>query len=394
MTMRQLLALWAVLLVAFTAPASAHRLDEYLQATTVSVDRGELTLRSTLPPGVSAAEAVLARINADRDGAISPADQRRYAERFRDGVRLTIDGAVTRPRLRSWVFATPAARRGGVGVITLVLTAPTGPAAAHRIVLDHPRPDDQAAYLVNTLVPDDPRIHVVGQERSVDQARYQVDIAIDVAPDTWRVEPPGLPSQPALQDAAPVVATFFARGVHHILTGYDHLLFVAALVLGAASLWDLVKVVTAFTIAHSLTLTLAALHLVRMPDALVEPVIAASIVAVAVQNIIRPDQARGASRLVLAFLFGLFHGLGFAGGLLEVMHGMSGRIVMLAILGFSLGVEVGNQMVLLPLFAGLWAIAWEVDGLGQPRVRRVRRLGSIIVTGAGVAGLIDAIATL
>ncbi len=76
------------------------------------------------------------------------------------------------------------------------------------------------------------------------------------------------------------------------------------------------------------------------------------------------------------------------------MHAMSGRIVTLAILGFSLGVEAGNQMVLLPLFAGLRAMTWKAGGPGQQRVRRVRRLGSIVVAGAGVAYLIDAIATL
>ena len=113
----------------------------------------------------------------------------------------------------------------------------------------------------------------------------------------------------------------------------------------------------------------------------------------AVQNIVRPDQARGASRLVLAFLFGLFHGLGFAGGLLEVMHGMSRHIVILAILGFSLGVEVGNQMVLLPLFAALRAMDWGTGGPWRPLVGRVRRLGSIVVAGAGAAYLIAAIAT-
>ena len=65
-----------------------------------------------------------------------------------------------------------------------------------------------------------------------------------------------------------------------------------------------------------------------------------------------------------------------------------------AILGFSLGVEAGNQMVLLPLFAGLRAMTWKAGDPGQQRVRRVRRLGSIIVAGAGVAYLIDAIATI
>ena len=119
-----------------------------------------------------------------------------------------------------------------------------------------------------------------------------------------------------------VVRTYIWHGARHILTGYDHLLFLGALVLAATTLWDLVAVVTAFTVAHSLTLTLAALQIVRLPERLVEPVIAASIVCVGLQNIFWPRQARGYTRLAVAFVFGLFHGLGFAGGLLDVMHQM------------------------------------------------------------------------
>ncbi len=77
------------------------------------------------------------------------------------------------------------------------------------------------------------------------------------------------------------------------------------------------------------------------------------IVFVALQNLFRPEKARGQSRLVAAFVFGLFHGLGFAGGLLDVMHQMQTETILVAILGFSLGVEAGNQLVLLPLFAVL-----------------------------------------
>ena len=134
---------------------------------------------------------------------------------------------------------------------------------------------------------------------------------------------------------------YLAHGVHHILTGYDHLLFIGALVLAATSVWDLVKVVTAFTLAHTLTLTLAALRLVSLPEGIVEPMIAASIVFVAAQNVLWPKQSRGWPRLAVAFGFGLFHGLGFAGGLLDAMQAMSGTAVLLAIVAFSIGVEVG-----------------------------------------------------
>jgi hydrogenase/urease accessory protein HupE len=140
------------------------------------------------------------------------------------------------------------------------------------------------------------------------------------------------------------------HGLHHILTGYDHLLFVAALVLGATKLWDLVKVVTAFAIAHTLTLTLSVLNVVRLPPSIVEPMIAASIVFVALQNVFFPKPSRGTARLIIAFGFGLFHGLGFAGGLLEAMHDMPTINLAAALVAFSIGVELAHQILIVPLF--------------------------------------------
>ena len=101
----------------------------------------------------------------------------------------------------------------------------------------------------------------------------------------------------------------------HILTGYDHLLFVSALVLAATGIWDLIKVVSAFTLAHTLTLTLSVFNIVTLSERIVEPMIAASIICVAVQNVFWPERSRGWTRLGIAFAFGLFHGLGFGRGL-------------------------------------------------------------------------------
>jgi hydrogenase/urease accessory protein HupE len=188
-----------------------------------------------------------------------------------------------------------------------------------------------------------------------------------------------------------VVKTYFFQGVKHILNGFDHLLFLCALVLGVASLWDLVKIVTAFTIAHSLTLTLATFGLVHLPSWIVEPLIAGSIVFVAVQNIIRPQDAGSKGRLAIAFFFGLFHGLGFAGGLLEVMHAMPVHTVVFALLGFSIGVEAGNQLVLLPLYGmlrGLKKIKTRQVSSGYPLLIRT---ASALVAIAGIYYLVIAV---
>ena len=151
-------------------------------------------------------------------------------------------------------------------------------------------------------------------------------------------------------DLAQTARQYTWHGMHHILTGYDHLLFVAALVIAATSLWDLVKVVSAFTVAHTLTMTLSVLDLVRLPSSVVEPIIAGSIVFVAVQNLLFPRQSRGWSRLAIAFGFGLFHGLGFAGGLLEAMDGMPSLNLAAALLCFTIGVELAHQLLIVPLF--------------------------------------------
>jgi hypothetical protein len=111
----------------------------------------------------------------------------------------------------------------------------------------------------------------------------------------------------AVIDRPRLAREYLHHGVMHILTGYDHLLFVAALVLGALTIGDLLKVVTAFTIAHTLTLTLSVLDLIRLPSRIVEPIIAASIVVVALQNVFWPERSRGWSRLVVAFCFGQFN---------------------------------------------------------------------------------------
>jgi hypothetical protein len=114
-----------------------------------------------------------------------------------------------------------------------------------------------------------------------------------------------------------------------------------ALVLAATTLWDLIKVVSAFTFAHTITLRLAAFNLVHLPERVVEPLLSASIVFVALQNVFWPRDVRGWSRLGAVFFFGLFHGLGFAGGLLDAMGEMPSATMLLVLLAFRIGVETG-----------------------------------------------------
>jgi hypothetical protein len=181
---------------------------------------------------------------------------------------------------------------------------------------------------------------------------------------------------PAPPRSAPRLAWAYLRqGILHILRGYDHLLFVAALVLAAVTLRDLIKVVVAFTLAHTTTLTLCALRWISIRESIVEPLIAASIVVVALQNLasyLEPSEgskppamgsgegpafalralasSRRAPRLAIAFGFGLLHGCGFASGALQAMRDLPAAGLGLAVGAFSLGVELGHQAIVIPTF--------------------------------------------
>jgi hydrogenase/urease accessory protein HupE len=148
----------------------------------------------------------------------------------------------------------------------------------------------------------------------------------------------------------PTVRSFLSQGIWHILTGYDHLLFVSGLVLAAISFWDLVKVVFSFTLAHTITLALCVFNIVNLSSRIVEPMISASIMLVALQNIFYPKKSVGWTRMAIAFGFGLFHGLGFAGGLKDAMSEMPSMALWVALISFSLGVEIGHQLVVIPLY--------------------------------------------
>ena len=161
---------------------------------------------------------------------------------------------------------------------------------------------------------------------------------------------------PARESRKDVAVATWKMGVVHILEGFDHLLFLLALMLIVTGFWKLVKTITAFTVAHSITLALATLGVVHFPTAPTEAVIALSIVFLAAE-VVRKRQ--GAVVLterypwVVAFGFGLVHGLGFAGALSEI--GIPQDEVPLALVMFNLGVETGQLafviVVALVLFA-------------------------------------------
>ena len=190
-----------------------------------------------------------------------------------------------------------------------------------------------------------------------------------------------------------LAAHFAGEGVHHIVFGWDHVAFILALVLGATKVMDLVKVITAFTVAHSITLGLTALGVIRFPrPELVDGMVALTIASLATYNLVRMyrgvNTADGNARWGVAFGFGLVHGLAFAGNLTDMVGGeMAGRTGLLAVclLAFNIGVETGQLVILAVIFPALQAVRRYTPVAG----RRIEWAGSAAVMFMGVSWALD-----
>jgi HupE / UreJ protein len=174
--------------------------------------------------------------------------------------------------------------------------------------------------------------------------------------------------------------SFVTVGIHHILSGYDHLMFLAGLILAAAAVRELLVALTAFTVAHSISLALVAIGGVHAPPSIVEPLIAASIAWVGVESLL----GRRVGRWWIVFAFGLVHGFGFAGALTELGFGSSAAEVALAVLSFNGGVELGQlaaATVLFPIVRVLRSHpSWHT---------RLQPACSMLIVAAGTAWLIQ-----
>ena len=175
--------------------------------------------------------------------------------------------------------------------------------------------------------------------------------------------------------------SFLKLGVEHILKGYDHLLFLFGLLVACRRFRTMAVIITCFTLAHSVTLALAALDVLALSPRVVEPLIAASIVFVGVENLVRRDEPR--RRWALTLAFGLIHGFGFAGVLREAGLGSAGSALLVPLFSFNLGVELGQigvAAVVLPLL-------WKLRGL--PAFERYGRAAvSVLIALAGAYWLV------
>ena len=385
----------AAIALSLGAGAFAHRLDEYLQATIFSVEKHQVQASMRLIPGVAVSSTVIASIDTNGDGVISESEKRAYAERVLGELSLTVDGIRLKPELVSVSFPRTEEMKEGLGQIQIDFTADLqvrGP--KRRLVFENHHQHEISAYLVNCLIPSDPDIRVLAQNRNKSQSVYELDYAqVGSGP-----EPGTLQGWSSFRGRMGAVgfASIFRLGMRHIAEGADHLLFLLALLLPAPllvfrsrwagfagarqSLLGILKIVTAFTIGHSITLALAALDLVRVPSRPVEVLIALSILLSAV-HAFRPLFPGREARI--AAFFGLIHGLAFAATLKELGLGRWERAG--GILAFNLGIEAMQLLVvaaIMPslvllsrtraypslriggaLFAGFAAVGWTAERL-------------------------------
>lgn len=167
----------AAILLSLGAPASAHRLDEYLQATIISVEKDHVQAFLRLIPGVAVSSAVIRSIDTNADGIISDSERRGYAERVLGDLSLSMDGHPLKPRLVSVDVTGIGEMKEGLGEIRIEFNAdlPRANGANRRLVFENHHQSRIAAYLVNCLVPNDKTIRIAAQNRNEDQSYYQLD---------------------------------------------------------------------------------------------------------------------------------------------------------------------------------------------------------------------------
>lgn len=309
-------------------PAEAHWADQ--AAAEIAVDGGQAHVTLTLPT------VLLSFADDAHSGRLADAQIRAHRDKLRRflAAHLRLSG-----RLR--------ARGGEVLDGTLTVEPFAGTPAASGPAGSEPGTHTTLALLYTWPAPVD-RL-TVRYDLFVPGARAASCLATILS--GGRVQTvaltPGHNATTVALGAAPVwqaAGGFILMGIEHILSGYDHMLFLLSLLMVGAALPQLLKIVTAFTIAHSVTLSLAVLGVVDVPSRWVESAIALSITYVAAENVWRGRASLG-SRWLVTFAFGLVHGLGFASALME-MH-LPRANVAASLVGFNVGVEIGQVSVIL-----------------------------------------------
>ncbi|OAF15506.1 hydrogenase/urease accessory protein [Bradyrhizobium centrolobii] len=342
--------LLGVILLGFGVPARAHQVNLSTARVALTADR-TVTVEVALK-GSDADRLVGTKISDATEDAVDPAGVDAAATSILAYIEAHL--AVTGADGAACVAGTAAILADGDGVI-------------YRNNFSCANVAGDIVYRSTVLTEKDPTAR---QVVLVAQGKSEAQALLDSGNTTVTLSAPAPPLWSTMQ-------RYLLTGIEHIFLGYDHIAFLIAVVLWARRLIPVIKIVTAFTIAHSITLSLAALDFVVIPSRIVEPAIAASIVFVAVENFFSRDID---GRWRVTFLFGLIHGFGFAGALREI--GLPANAIVPALAAFNIGVEIGQVAIV--------AIVLPVLGLldrliATDRAKPVRATGLVYAVSAAIS---------
>ena len=326
----------AILVILFSAwslqDAAAH--DPGLSSLTIQQRTN--SLEATLTLAVKDAARV-AELDEDNDGRVTQAEF--------EQTRSLLETAVTRQ-----LFIAPDGKVAEPQSVRSKLDKNNNV----EVRLDFPANGCSSLEIQSKIIASLPLGH--RQDLQIQDSRGEIifEQLLSAAEDHATVEMSGAHSSIGAFEAARSFANFVSLGMKHILTGYDHLLFLFGLLLVARGFLCSLGIITSFTIAHSITLAVATLQLVQIPSRIVEPLIAASIVFVGAENLLRGDIPK--ARRMVPFGFGLIHGFGFASALREAGIGSGTGGIVLPLFSFNLGVELGQIMVAAVALPMIWKL--------------------------------------
>jgi hydrogenase/urease accessory protein HupE len=346
------LLLWFAVLLGICLPAEAHQINLVTARVALAGDR---TVSVELGLKGSDVDRLIGATTYDaKQDAVDPA----AVETARDAILGYLD------RHLAVTGGGTACAPGGAVIL------PDGDGILYRNSFACANAAGDIVYRSTVLTEKDPaarQVVLIAQGKSETQALLDAGNTTV----TLSAAPPSLSS---------TMQRYLVTGIEHIFLGYDHIAFLVAIVLWACRLVPVIKIVTAFTVAHSLTLSLAALNVLVVPSSIVEPAIAASIIFVAVENFFSRDVDK---RWRVAFLFGLVHGLGFAGALREI--GLPPDAIVPALAAFNVGVEIG-QIAIVALMLPVLGLLDRLTAVGPEEPARAARLVYTMSAVIGVLG--------
>lgn len=356
-TVKRISALCLMLVFVVVAVTKAFAHDPGLSAAVMKIHGNRVDAHLTY---ARADIELLVPVDADRDGVIS-------ATEF----------AQAKSQLESLAAEAIAVTANGQSVPVAVSGVELDDSNGVHFHFSFIKPEGEPFVLQSTLIERLPRGHrqyveLIGGEKLIGSKMLMAG--------TTSYQP----TAAALNEAAQVSQSFwefFKLGLEHIAFGFDHLAFLFALLLAGSKLREAVKIITSFTLAHSITLALATFDVVNLPSWIVEPMIAVSIVYVGLENIFRRDPA---NRWMLTFAFGLIHGFGFASVLRELGIAAQGSGAIVPLFSFNLGVELGQ----IALAALILPVIWKLRE--QPKfVTRYETAFSLLIALAGGYWLVE-----